>query len=228
MKKVTLIGIALATTLFTGCAGGSFKQLVDKQLGVPQSKQEMVAQNSDKEMATAFSVLLDPSNQAKKDRTIDVRGVKDGSIELSAYNFIRYTDKINSDKYNELYLTLIENSQPAKIFVDVATKRGNKVKAYKGSINYIVFGDDINTYRLETNGVSYQYTTSPTYIEFDSNNKIVSIMAYMAETQFQSNLPKSELTKDLTFFIVTGAKAKSKQEQLTNKYLEDCFLFNVN
>ena len=36
MKKVTLISIALATTLFTGCAGGSFKQLVDKQLGVPQ------------------------------------------------------------------------------------------------------------------------------------------------------------------------------------------------
>lgn len=228
MKKITLISTVLAATLFTGCAGGSFKQLVDKQLGIPQSKQEMVAQNSDKQMAEAFSILLDPANQAKKDRTIEVRGVKDGSIKLSAYNFIRYIDNINSDKYNEIYLSLIEESQPAKIFVDVATKRGNKVKAYKGAINYIVFGDDIDTYRLGTNGVSYQYATSPTYIEFDSNNRIISIMAYMAETQFQSNLPKSELTKDLTFFIVTGSKAKSKQGQLTNKYLEDYFLFDVN
>ena len=121
-------------------------------------------------MAEAFSILLDPVNQAKKDRAVDVRGVKEGSIELSAYNFIRYSDNINSDKYKELYLTLIEESQPAKIFVDVATKRGNKVKAYKGAINYIVFGNDIDTYRLGTNGVSYHYETSPTYIEFDSNN----------------------------------------------------------
>ena len=228
MNKITLVGTILALTLFTGCAGGGFKQFVDKQLGVPQSKQEMVSQNSDKEMAEAFSILLDPVNQAKKDRTVDDRGVKEGSIELSAYNFIRYSDNINSDKYKELYLTLIEESQPAKIFVNVATKRGNKVKAYKGAINYIVFGNDIDTYRLGTNGVSYHYETSPTYIEFDSNNRIVSIMAYMAETQFQSNLPKSELTKDLTFFIVTGSKAKAKQGQLTNKYLEDNFLFNVN
>lgn len=227
MKRLNLLGMLLAITLLTGCAGTGFQKYVDKQLGIPSTKEEMIAQNSDKAMAEAFSVLLDPTKQEKKDRTIDVHGVKEGSIELYAYYFIRFRDNINVDKFREKYMSLIEESQAAKIYLDVAKKRGNKIRAYKGDINYIIFGNDINVWRAETNGVSYVYTDGPTYIEFDKNDRIVSIMAYLSQSQFESNLPKANITKDVTFFIVTGSKAQAKQGQLTFKVLEKSLLFDV-
>ena len=63
------------------------------------------------------------------------------------------------------------------MYVDTASKRGNSVKAYKGDINLMTFGNDVNIMKRGDN-VQYIYSMSPTFIEFDKNNKIVSILTH--------------------------------------------------
>ncbi len=128
MKKTILMGssLALATLLFTGC-GSSFNSM----LGIPNTKQEMVQKSDDKEMADAFSIFIEQRNNQSLDRKVDVLTSKKGLIELSAYNFIRFKDKVTSKTFNENFLSFIQNSQVVKLYVDTASKRGNSVKAYK-------------------------------------------------------------------------------------------------
>lgn len=225
MNKITLIGLVLTTAFFTGC-GASFNSLV----GVPNTKEEMVQKNDDKVLAEALSSIMDQKNDKKLDRTIDLGIVNTGIINLRAYNFIRFKDGVVNGNFSERLEELLENSFPMKTFVNVATKRGNKVKAYSGKINYYVFGldgKDVNIWRTGQN-VSYIYEFGPTYIEFDKNNRIVSIISHYHDKYYEYNNSAGRISVDTNFFIVTGAKAKSKQGQLTNKILEENFLFDVN
>lgn len=224
MKKTILMGssLALATLLFTGC-GSSFNSM----LGIPNTKQEMVQKSDDKEMADAFSIFIEQRNNQSLDRKVDVLTSKKGLIELSAYNFIRFKDKVTSKTFNENFLSFIQNSQVVKLYVDTASKRGNSVKAYKGDINLMTFGNDVNIMKRGDN-VQYIYSMSPTFIEFDKNNKIVSILTHTHDKYNELNNPNGNISLDTMFYVFTGTKAQAKQAFLTAKTLEDSFLYNAN
>ena len=49
---------------------------------------------------------------------------------------------------------------------------------YWGSNNLMTFGNDVNIMKRGDN-VQYIYSMSPTFIEFDKNNKIVSILTHL-------------------------------------------------
>ena len=224
MKKILLLSssVAIATLLFTGC-GAAFNKFV----GVPNTKQEMVQMSDDKDMATAFSSFMDQKEDKSLDRTVDVGQIKNGSIFLSAYNFVRFKDGINNDKFNTSFLPLIENSQIVKTYIDVATKRGNKVKAYKGDINLPIFADENSVWRGGDN-VSVLNFLSPTYIEFDNNQRFVSVLAHSHDKYYELNNPRGNISIDSKFYIYTGARAKTIQTQLRQKALDESFLYNAN
>jgi hypothetical protein len=225
MKIISLVGVALAATLFTGC-GAAFNKFV----GTPNTQDEMLSMNEDVAMAKAFSKYLNKENQPYKDRTISVSTVKNGIITLSLWNFVKFTDGYDYRSINEGYYSKLTEHDALKTYIEVATSRGNKVKAYKGDLNFYLYGGfngDVNTYKTGQN-VIYKYDMSPSYIEFDKNNKVVSILTHTEDQYQELNNPRGRTSIDSMFYIFTGAKAQSRQSMLTSKRLEDSFLFDAN
>jgi len=168
---------------------------------------------------------MDGNNNPK----IDVRVVKAGTINLYIGNFISFQDGITDISFNSDFLSILEKSQIVTTYLDVATKRGNKVKAYKGEslALYTLYDKDIQFPIKGDNVVSIDYI-SPTYIEYDKNNRFVSILLHMHSKYYAFNNPEGNISLDSSFYIFTGSKAKAVQVFLKNKPLKEDFLFNAN
>lgn len=222
-KTIFATSVAVASILFSGCAESmnNFANQMAKLNGAPLTQSEMIQQSDDKQLSEALSVLFG-------NKEINIGTVKHGVMKFRHHNFVKFSDKINNEKLNDKFTTLIENAKPVSIYLQVAKARGNTVKAYSGYINNYVFGDDVNTY-MRGDNVVYIFNTGPTFIEFDNNGRIVSILAHHHAKYRELNNPSKDtsISLDSEFFIVTGDKAKSKQLRLNNKLLEEKFLYSV-
>jgi len=221
MKKLLiLLSSSLVAFIFVGCN----KQL-NTFYGIPNTKEEMVTKSDDKELSQAMSKFMDGNSNPK----IDIRVVKDGTINLYIGNFINFQDNITDINFNSNFLSILEKSQVVKTYLDVATKRGNKVKAYKGEslVLYTLYDKDIQFPVKGDNVITIDYA-SPTYIEYDKNNRFVSILLHMHSKYYAFNNPDGNISLDTNFYILTGSKAKAVQTFLRNKSLEEDFLFNAN
>jgi len=221
MKKfLMLVSSGLIAFIFVGCN----KQL-NTLAGIPNTKEEMITKSDDKELSRAMSKFMDGNSNPK----IDIRVVKAGTINLYIGDFINFQDNITDINFNSNFLSILEKSQAVKTYLDVATKRGNKVKAYKGEslVLYTLYDKDIQFPVKGDNVITIDYA-SPTYIEYDKNNRFVSILLHMHSKYYAFNNPNGNISLDTSFYILTGSKAKTVQTFLRNKSLEEDFLFNAN
>jgi hypothetical protein len=234
VKSTTVAAATLVAVLFSGCAQ------MNALAGIPNNKEEMYQYAAkhhfqDKEMLDAYAVLWDEkanrndkgANDVLENRPTDIRKIKNNIIDLNLYRFVAIRDGITSSMYANLYVSRVESTRAVQIFLDVAKKRGNHVKAYKGDINIPILYGNTNILPAETNGVRYDMMASPAYIEFDKNNKIISIIVHTEHRQTHSDLPDSELLIHLNYYVLTGPAAASKQALLPQKKLEDSFLYDL-
>jgi len=221
MKKILmLIGSSLIAFIFVGCN----KQL-NTFYGIPNTKEEMVTKSDDKELSRAMSKFMDGNSNPK----IDVNVVKAGIINLYIGNFINFQDNITDINFNSNFLSILEKSQIVKTYLDVATKRGNKVKAYKGESLFMVTLNDRDIHwPVKGDNVVVIDNASPAYIEYDKSNRIVSVLLHMHSKYYAFNNTGGNISLDSNFYILTGSKAKAVQTFLSSKTLEEDFLFNAN
>jgi|GEM_PF-2210993 len=219
-QVLKLTSFVVITLIFVGCN----KQL-NTFYGIPNTKEEMITKSDDKELSRAMSKFMDGNSNPK----IDIRVVKAGIINLYIGDFINFQDNITDISFNSNFLSILEKSQIVKTYLDVATKRGNKVKAYKGEslALYTLYDKDIQ-FPVRGDNVVVIDNSSPTYIEYDKNNRFVSILLHMHSKYYAFNNHSGNISLDSNFYILTGSKAKAVQTFLSSKILEEDFLFNAN
>lgn len=223
-KLLNIIGLGLAAILFTGC-DAEFNSF----LGIPNTKEEMISMNDDKELTQALSVIMDQKKDQSLDRVYTMGSVEYGKITVRAFNFVRFKDGYDRDSIRGNLSYLLENSLLSKIFIENATKRGNKVKAYTGKINsQIALMDSKFVAPMPSSNMTLMTSQSPIFIEFDKSNRIISVLTHYHEMFYELNNPRGNVSIDSSFFIYTGAKARSLQARLTQKVLEDHLMYDAN
>ncbi len=216
MKKIVLssvvsIGLVLG---FSGCeAVKGFNNL----MGIPNSPQEYIAKNSDKELATAFSKYWESSSITKN------------YIEIKENHF-SFDDYIKQYELESKVAQRFDQSKYIQLYKETIKKRGNIFKVYKNALNKEIFriAHNVKTLKTSDEYSYYRYDWTPCIIEYNKNGQIVSALTqaneiWVAYNHFgNSSAPSKSIS---TIKIFTGFTASSLQNKISNRLFENNFLY---
>ena len=146
MKIISLVGVALAATLFTGC-GAAFNKFV----GTPNTQEEMLSMNEDVAMAKAFSKYLNKENL-------------NGIVAIDSCN-------TETNLFNSIVLSF-KNSEEKLVFFD-GEDGFIEIFKFEGDINSV---DEVIKTNTSINSIEYhEIANLDDFIKYDIEDIINSI-----------------------------------------------------
>lgn len=222
IKTATVgLSIIVVTTLFTGCE--AVKRL-NTLTGVPNTPQEFVKRSSDTYLATVFSKYF---NNEKYPRT---SGTSADLISLTT-RVIDFNESIRQEKEFDTVEQRFEKDILVKEYKDAILKRGNSYKVYNNHLNKVLLRASLSVkgeFKTRDRVGKYAYDWTPTVVEYNMENKIVSAMVRyhkisVAFNQFDD--PMAPVQVHSSVMILTDYKARSLQNRVSNRMFNENFLY---
>ena len=227
MKKV-LISISLTVgILFLGGCTQSIKNAassVNSFMGIPNTPQEFIAQQSNKEMASALSEYFD----------------KDG-YHMGSYGNKGFYIKENLASFDKNNVTLnrargyvaglnIDNSKMADKYKDVLGKRSNTYSVYKNIVNQKIFEALVGGELSGGDDLKYFYFNwTPAIVEYDSNGRMVSAFIHKVIVKPNPFAPASgtmPVALDIETIILNKSAINLIENSINNTFLAQNVLYS--
>lgn len=203
MKK-TLIAIATASLLFTGCANDGLKKMEVPNFMKMKDVSEVL---TDK-------VLIDELAPFKKQM---VESAKDRVVFKE--NVIAFKDNKGIRDFSGLATNRFYESKIVNAYLDAVKKKGNTYKKYGGDFTQMVLGRiDMEWFLLKATNSNIGHSQFPMFFEYDKNNNIVS--ALITHTEYYEGYNENSVSLDAFYKIYTNEKVSFLGDAFTKKEFE--------
>ncbi len=204
MKK-TLIAIATASLLFTGCANNGLNGLqVPKFMEMKDVSQVL----TDKVLIDELAPFKNQLVESAKDRVVFKE------------NIVSFKDNKGSKNFSGLATNRFYESKIVNAYLDAVKKKGNTYKKYSGDFSgTVVARIDLNWYVsvMSKNYISHEQF--PVFLEFDKNNNVVS--ALITHTEYYEGYNENSVSLDAFYKIYTNEKVSFLRDTFTKKEFEE-------
>lgn len=220
--KNSVILIITFMFMFTGCTNAI--KNVNSLMGIPNTPKEFVNKADDKYLAKVFSKYLNSK--------LIFPHVGKQELSISSQP-IQFWDKISQANSELAISEKFENDIIVKDYKEAVLNRGNKFVVYKSKFNEYLIKRINNATLLKTqDGRKYiKYNYTPAIIEYDNNNKIISILTRYYKIAVEwgdySNSRANIRTYAVTD-IYTNYKAASAMNKIKNSEFTDNELYSSN
>lgn len=204
MKK-TLIAIATASLLFTGCANNGLNGL---QVPKFMEKKDVSQVLTDKVLIDELTPFKNQLVESAKDRVVFKE------------NVVSFKDNKGSKDFSGLATNRFYESKIVNAYLDAVKKKGNTYKKYGGDFTQMVLGRiDMDWFLLKATNPNIGHNDFPMFFEYDKNNNIVS--ALITHTEYYEGYNQNSVSLDAFYKIYTNEKVSFIRDAFTKKELEE-------
>lgn len=203
--KRTLIAIATASLLFTGCANNGLNGLqVPKFMQMKEVSQVL----TDKVLIDELAPFKNQLVESAKDRVV----FKENIVSFKDNRGIRNFSGLATNRFYE--------SKIVNAYLDAVKKKGNTYKRYSSDFSKMVLSRiDMEWYFLKSNNQNIGHDDFPMFLEFDKNNNVVS--ALITHTEYYEGYNENSVSLDAFYKIYTNEKVSFLRDTFTKKEFEE-------
>ena len=224
MRSIHIVAMLLVSLLlFSGCGA-----TLNNVLGIPNSPQEFIASQDDKELATAYADWYNS-------RTYDLRknkwGFTIGSV-LVAFDDYDQHEAINNKKNAQYNVTAkkLDDDEIAKRYKAAVLKRGNKYTVYKNDITEMAYEAVVGGAMAKRDfDKQLIFNWTPAIFEYDGEGRLKSVLLRMisiTDHPLAKGEPLAPVKIEMSSDIFYGSAAYRVENKLNNRTLQEYTLYS--